>query len=102
MFGKPVQAYCVSATILRQPLILLRATVDITGGKGKTRHVGAAEFFRVPKTVDERETVLSANEVVTRISIPVRGSANATYEVRQRQGLDWPLVTASVAFPRAA
>ena len=40
------------------------------------------------------------NEVVTRISIPVRDAASATYEVRQRQGLDWPLVTASVAFPR--
>jgi xanthine dehydrogenase YagS FAD-binding subunit len=62
--------------------------------------VAVGEFFRVPASASERETVLAANEVVTRISIPALGLANATYEIRQRQGLDWPLVTASVAFSR--
>jgi xanthine dehydrogenase YagS FAD-binding subunit len=32
--------------------------------------------------------------------IPAKGVANATYEVRPRQGLDWPLVAAAVALPR--
>jgi len=33
---------------------------------------------------------------VTEIAIPT-GSTNATYEVRHKEGLDWPLATASVA-----
>ena len=40
--------------------------------------------------------------MVTAVTIPAAGLANATYEVRQRHGLDWPLVTASVAFDKAA
>jgi xanthine dehydrogenase YagS FAD-binding subunit len=102
IFGNSGPAYFVSASSLGPPLIALGATLEITGPKGKSRKVAAAEFFRVPKTTDERENVLAANEVLTRISIPTRGLANATYEIRQREGLDWPLVTASVAFSRKA
>jgi xanthine dehydrogenase YagS FAD-binding subunit len=100
IFGNAGPAYFVSASSLAPALIALGATLEITGSKGKVTQTPLAQFFRAPKNADERETVLSANEVVTRISIPVREAANATYEVRQRQGLDWPLVTASVAFPR--
>ncbi len=99
IFGNQGPAYFVSASSLGPPLIALGATVEIVGARGRTRTVPAAEFFQVPQTADERETVLAANEIVTRISVPVKKLLNATYEVRQRQGLDWPLVTASVAFP---
>lgn len=102
IFGNNGPAYFVSASSLGPPLIALGATLEITGPKQKTRKVAAAEFFRVPKSAEERENVLAANEVLTRVSIPMRGLANATYEIRQREGLDWPLVTASVAFARKA
>jgi xanthine dehydrogenase YagS FAD-binding subunit len=98
IFGNDGPAYFVSPSVLAPPLIVLGATLEIAGPSSKTRQVAVADFFRVPKTADERENVLAANEVITRISIPVRGMSNATYEVRQRQGLDWPLVAASVAF----
>ena len=97
IFGNEGPAYFVSPSVIAPPLIALGATVEITGSGGKTRKVPVAEFFRIPKNAEERENVLAANEVVTRISIPIRGQANATYEVRQRQGLDWPLVAAAVA-----
>ncbi len=101
IFGNQGPAYFVSASSLGPPLIALGATLDIVRCAWPKRGtVPAAEFFQVPQTADERETVLAANEIVTRISIPVKELLNATYEVRQRQGLDWPLVTASVAFPR--
>jgi xanthine dehydrogenase YagS FAD-binding subunit len=58
------------------------------------------DFYRVPRRAGEREYVLEPNEIITRISIPLSGLANATYKVRQRAGLDWPLVTASVAFEK--
>ncbi len=102
IFGNSGAAYFVNPSSLAPPLIALGAGLEITGPKGKTRQVAAADFFRIPAAADERENVLTSNEILTRITIPVRGLANATYEVRQRQGLDWPLVTASVAFPRQA
>ena len=100
ILGNSGPAYFVSPSSLGPPLVALGATIDIAGPKGKNRQVPASEFFRVPQGPEERENVLAANEVVARISIPLRGLANATYEIRQREGLDWPLVTASVAFAR--
>ena len=45
-----------------------------------------------------REIDLKPDEIVTAIVLPpARGARNATYEVRQKQSLDWPLATASVA-----
>ena len=42
--------------------------------------------------------MLAPNEIVTAINIPgTIGVRSATYEVRQREALDWPLAAASVA-----
>jgi xanthine dehydrogenase YagS FAD-binding subunit len=98
IFGNEGPAYFVNPSVLAPPLIVLGATLEIVGPNSKSRQVPVAEFFRIPKSAEERENVLTASEVITRISIPVRGLSNATYEVRQRQGLDWPLVAAAVAF----
>jgi xanthine dehydrogenase YagS FAD-binding subunit len=100
IFGNEGPAYFVSPSVLAPPLIALGATLEIAGPNSKPRQVAAADFFRVPRTAEEREIVLAPNEVLTQISIPATGLANATYEIRQRQGLDWPLVTASVTMPR--
>lgn len=52
----------------------------------------------VPSSNSGRELSLAANEILTEIVVPsARGVKNATYEVRQKEALDWPLVTASVA-----
>ena len=56
-----------------------------------------ADFFVAPKSDTEREIALKPDEIVTEIMIPSAGGAkNATYEVRQKDALDWPLATASV------
>jgi xanthine dehydrogenase YagS FAD-binding subunit len=99
IFGNEGPAYFVSASVLGPPLVALGATLEIAGPNGKTRELAVADFFRIPRTADEREIALAPNEVLTRISVPARLQPNATYEVRQRQGLDWPLVTAAVAWP---
>jgi xanthine dehydrogenase YagS FAD-binding subunit len=100
IFGNAGPAYFVNPSSLAPALIALGATLEITGPNSKTRQVAVADFFRTPRTADERENVLAANELITQIAIPARGLANATYEVRPRQGLDWPLVAAAVALPR--
>jgi len=35
------------------------------------------------------------------VTIPIRGQANASYEVRHKQAYDWPLVQAAVAYTPA-
>jgi len=98
IFGNDGPALFVSASSLAPALITLDATLTLTGADGKEREVPVAKFFKTPASDTERETVLAPNEILTGIFIPNKGLKNATYEVRHRHGLDWPYVTASVAF----
>ncbi len=98
ILGNEGPAYFVSASSLAPALIALGAKVTLASAKG-ARELLVAEFFRVPKNDSERENALQPNEILTEIVIPAasRGMHSATYEVRQKEALDWPLATASVA-----
>lgn len=98
IFGNSGPAYFVSPSSLAPALSALGATVVVQGAKNKTRNVAIDDFFQTPKSDRERENVLAPDEIVTEIVIPMSGKSNATYEIRMRTGLDWPLVAASVAF----
>lgn len=98
IFGNQGPAYFVSPSSLGPCLVALGAILTATGPNGKTRNIPAAEFFRAPKSDAEREIALQPNEILTEIQIPIQGLRNGTYEVRHRHGLDWPYVTASVAY----
>jgi len=98
IFGNDGPALFVSPSSLGPALIALGATITVAGPKGKTRKIPAADFFQAPKSENDRETALKPDEILTEIEVPIRGLKNATYEVRHRHGLDWPYVTASVAF----
>lgn len=91
-------ALFVSASSLGPALIALGGVLHAEGPRGRTREIPAAEFFHTPESEQERETALRPNEILTRVTLPLKGLKNATYEVRHRHGLDWPYVTASVAF----
>jgi xanthine dehydrogenase YagS FAD-binding subunit len=98
IFGSDGPAYFVNPSSLAPALIALGATLTLTGSGGD-RNLPVADFFRIPKDDSERENVLKPNEILTSISIPSGGAGmrNATYEVRQKEAMDWPLATASVA-----
>ena len=98
IFGNDGSALFVNPSSLGPALIALGAAMTATGPKGKTRKMAADKFFQTPKNDKERETALMPNEILTDIFIPIKGLRNATYEVRHRHGLDWPYVTATVAF----
>lgn len=101
IFGTDGPALFVNASSLGPVLVALGATISAVGPQGHKREIPAAEFFRSPKSDEERETALRPNEILTAVTIPARNAkelANATYEVRHRHGLDWPYVTASVAW----
>jgi xanthine dehydrogenase YagS FAD-binding subunit len=95
ILGNAGPAKFVHASSLAPALIACGATAEVAGPKGK-RSVAVKELFRIPKA-GERETTLAANEVLVSVTLQKPMPKSATYEVRPRQGLDWPLVTASVA-----
>jgi len=90
-------AYFVSASSLGPALVALGAKVAIASAKG-SRTVDVEKFFVAPGNPNAREIDLQPNEILTEIVIPsAAGRKNATCEVRQKEALDWPLATASVA-----
>lgn len=98
IFGNDGPALFVSASSLGPVLVALDASLTVVGPGNKKRNIAAADFFTIPKNESERETALRPNEILTEIEVRLKGYRNATYEVRHRKGLDWPYVTATVAF----
>jgi xanthine dehydrogenase YagS FAD-binding subunit len=97
ILGNDGEAKFVNPSSLAPALIAMAAKIKVFGPNG-AREVAASEFFVTPKSGDEREYVLAPNEIVTEINIPsTLGVRSATYEVRQKEALDWPLAAASVA-----
>jgi xanthine dehydrogenase YagS FAD-binding subunit len=90
-------AYFVSASSLGPALIALGAKLKLVSASG-SREIDAAKFFVVPQGDSEREIALAPNEILTEVIVPAAARVkNATYEVRQKEALDWPLAAASVA-----
>ena len=96
IFGNAGPAVFVNPSSLAPPLIALGASVSILGPDGE-RTAALEDLYRTPASSDESEFTLGPAEIVTAVTIPMRTSRNATYEVRNRKALDWPLATASVA-----
>jgi xanthine dehydrogenase YagS FAD-binding subunit len=88
-------AYFVSASSLGPALVALNARVKLVSAKG-AREVPVAKFFVSPKDEASREIALQPNEILTEILVPNATVKTATYEVRQKEALDWPLAAASV------
>ena len=99
IFGGP--AYFVSPSSLGPALIALGARVTLASGSGK-RTVDASKFFVAPQDESTRGIDLKPGEILTEILGPsAAGVKNATYEIRERAAMDWPLATASVALKMA-
>ena len=98
ILGNKGPAYFVSASSLGPALIALNAKVKLVSPSG-SREVAVEKFFVTPQNDGAREIALLPNEILTEITILHQGVNfnSATYEVRQKEALDWPLVAASVA-----
>jgi len=101
ILGNSGPAYFVSASSFGPALVALDATMRVVSPSG-TRDVPAAQFFVTPKDEASRETVLQPNEILTAIHIPAAAAHSATYEIRQREAIDWPLAAASVVLKSGA
>jgi xanthine dehydrogenase YagS FAD-binding subunit len=97
ILGNSGPAYFVNPSSLAPILIALDAKVTLHGPDGR-REVELSKFYTTPQSEDEREYVIKPDEILTEISVPASGGKKtATYEIREKEGLDWPLVAAAVA-----
>jgi xanthine dehydrogenase YagS FAD-binding subunit len=97
ILGNSGPAYFVNPSSLGPALIAVGARVQIFG-TGGAREIDAERFFLTPRSAGEREYALRPDEIVTAVTLPpAAGSRSSTYEVRQKEALDWPLAAASVA-----
>jgi xanthine dehydrogenase YagS FAD-binding subunit len=95
IMGNGGPAYFVSASSFGPALVALNATIRLVSSTG-SRDVEAEKFFVTPTADGAREIAMLPNELITEIHVPV-GTTNATYEVREKAALDWPLAAASVS-----
>lgn len=96
IFGNSGDAAFVNTSSLAPPLIALGAMVTVSGPDGE-RLMALEDLYRTPASSDESEFTLAAGEIVTAVTLPTASAQSATYDVRNRKGFDWPLVSASVA-----
>ena len=92
----------VHPSTLAPPLIALNATAQIVGPKG-TREIPLDKLFQAPVKETQREHTLAPNEILVSVSISPKDEKelnrrNASYEVKQKETSDWPIVQASVSF----
>jgi xanthine dehydrogenase YagS FAD-binding subunit len=80
---------------LAAPLVALGATATIMGERGE-RTVPVAKLYQVPRTERDREITVAPGELLTKVNVPAPRGKNASYEARQKQAHDWPLVLCSV------
>jgi xanthine dehydrogenase YagS FAD-binding subunit len=95
LFHNDGDALFVSPSSLAVPLVALGARATILGAKGE-RTVPVESLYQVPKKEGDRELTIGPGELLTKITVPPPRGKNASYEVRQKQAHDWPLVLASV------
>jgi xanthine dehydrogenase YagS FAD-binding subunit len=88
-------ALFVSPSSLAVPLIALGAQATIQGEKGP-RTIPVADLYQVPRGERDRELTIAPGELLTKVAIPAPKGKNASYEARQKQAHDWPLVLCSV------
>lgn len=96
ILGNSGPAYFVNPSSLAPILIALGAKLTLHGPSGN-REVELSKFYTTPNSEGEREYVIKSDEILTEITVPGSSAKTATYEIREKEGLDWPLVAAAVA-----
>jgi xanthine dehydrogenase YagS FAD-binding subunit len=78
-------------------LTALEATIHIQGAKGE-RDVSIADFFLVPGSTPQRETVLEPGELITSVTLPATkaGSKQVYLKLRDRASYEFALSSAAI------
>lgn len=95
ILGNDGPAYFVQPSTLVPLLVAVGAQVTLLGPEGE-RRVEVEKLYRLPQSEGEREIDLHPGEILTELLLPPAGGRKiASYEVRQRETLDWSLATAA-------
>ncbi|HEY2839227.1 MAG TPA: FAD binding domain-containing protein [Pirellulales bacterium] len=99
IFGNGGPAKFVSPSRVAPALIALSAQARVIGpGPEDESYVPVEALFRTPRDARQSEFVLEPGQVLAQIHLPPAGEAqNATYEIRQGAGPDFPLASAAAA-----
>jgi xanthine dehydrogenase YagS FAD-binding subunit len=96
ILGNEGPACFVQPSTLAPLLVAVGAQVTLLGPEGE-RRIDLEKLYRIPQQEGEREHDLQSGEIVTELLLPpAAGRKIASYEVRQRETLDWSLATAAV------
>ncbi len=95
IFQTEGDALFVNPSSLAVPLIALGAKAVVVGPRGE-RTIAVENLYQTPKSDKESELTLAPGEIVSKIVVPAPKGKNASYEARQKQAHDWPIVLASV------
>ncbi|APW59376.1 FAD binding domain-containing protein [Paludisphaera borealis] len=95
IFQTDGDALFVNPSSLAVPLIALGAKAVVSGPRGE-RTVAVEDLYQVPKSEKDSELTLAAGEIVSKLIVPPLKGKNASYEARQKQAHDWPIILASV------
>ncbi len=91
--------HCIATNPSDQNVALaaLEATIHISGAKGE-RTVPIAEFFLLPGSTPERETVLEPGDLITHITLPapLPGTKSLYLKLRDRASYEFALASAAV------
>jgi xanthine dehydrogenase YagS FAD-binding subunit len=92
----------VHPSTLAPPLMVLGATCEIRSQKGQ-RQIPIEQLFQAPVKDGQREHTLAPNELLVSVTVapkipPGATFRNASYEVKQKETSDWPIVQASVSY----
>jgi len=88
-------ALFISPSSLAVALIALDGQATLTGPRGD-RTVKVEDLYQVPKRETDSELTIQPGEVLSKVTVPAAKGKNASYEAREKQAQDWPLVLASV------
>jgi xanthine dehydrogenase YagS FAD-binding subunit len=91
--------HCIATNPSDQNVALtaLEAVIHIEGTKGQ-RAVPIAEFYLVPGTTPERETVLEPGDLITHVTLPKlpTGAKNTYLKLRDRASYEFALASAAI------
>src|SRR5437879_357730 len=77
-------------------MMALEATVQVKGAKGE-RTIPLKDFYLVPGSTPNRETVLAAGELITSVTLPRLASGTRSYYLKRRDRSSYEFALASAA-----
>lgn len=88
----------VHASTLATALVAYDARVELYGPQGKQREMALKDFFLPPDMTRDRDTVIEAGEVLTRVVVPplAAGTRAAYHKQTERESYDWPICDVAV------